>query len=140
LCIGGICLANASCYRSFLNRVNRDKTQDAGVRRVSFHKCGHEKTYEWEYVWQRYRRSYSIFRIKVVFVFADGKQVLVVVLWFALSVFLSFRAALAFCFALCVSKKLCRDRMRHRHVFDFGPLNHFRPLVADTRLFVVRTT
>jgi hypothetical protein len=85
-------------------------------------------------------QTYSLFRIEVVFAFAAGKQALVVFLWFTLSAFHSFCAAFAFCFVLCVSKKLRRVRMRHRNVFAFGPLNHFQPLVVDTRLFVVRAS
>jgi hypothetical protein len=120
LCGGRISRVNTGLVRPLPNRIDRRKTQDACVRRLSVHERGHEKTWEWKHIRQCYCCAYSLLGVKVVFVFAAREQILVVVLRFALFAFLSFRSAFAFCLPLCVSEKLRRVRMRH-----LGPMNHF---------------
>jgi hypothetical protein len=102
------------------------------------HERGHEETWEREHIWQCYCCSYSLFGVKHVFVFAAREKVFVVILRFALFAFLSFRSAFAFGLTFCISEKPHCLMLRHRHLFDLESVNHFGPLVADTRLFVVR--
>jgi hypothetical protein len=107
------------------NGIDFHETKDACVRRVSVHERGHKKTWEREQIWQCFRCSYFFFGVELVFVFAAGEQVFVVVLRIALFVFLSFRSAFALSLSFCIYEKSRRLRMRHRHVFDLGSINHF---------------